>query len=848
MRALYLNDNAVIPHVGCKAVTDGHDRLFARLGIEVVHRFYKNDLWFAKAAGAHPERVDAIEAAFGPLIASVDAVIVNGEGTFHHGRGEDLLAFLAAAQRRGRATFVINALIQEMAPYAETFGACDAVVTRDPVSFEQALALGARAHLLPDAFVLAGFADGGARAPADLVVTDYHGAAAGGPGAIIDRLLHERDGQVTYFPLQSPLVSSRWRSTVDFLRGASCIVSARHHGCYAAALAGRPFVIMASNSHKMEAFRAMTGDFIPYVESWESVDAAIEQARDHAADFARLPEKLASYGYEEQAAAIFGGRAMAARPETPEAVDGLAYATTLLEARHRRDPRFLPLRQEIAAVAAGEGSYAAHKPFWDKLLKLARKRAFLVDELQGAASVIRDDKLLEKMAQAASLAQPDAGYYGATLGARTRSPSKPNRLSHLRSAVLAGVPAEVDQLIASFEPAQPRDVAALVGALVPALHAIDAHKELVALEHFWQPTALRERDVLKLAGAHYALGRYASARRWLETVQTDDRLRAAAQARIAHLQLRAGEFEGWSSMEATLREDYFVRIREQVGLPAWRKGMPGVQRLLVWFHDRGGLGSEIMWARALRAFRSVFDGEITLVVDPRLRSLFAASHPGCSVLGRDAAFPEAAADCQAFLFGMEMAPYVIAREEDFGAIAGERLLLPAPAASVRDGPREPRRDVALSWKTTNAGSSAYRNVPLDALAAVLARHPFHYHALQHGDIAADVAVLRATLGERLHVGTLNPQGTMEDIGRSLSGMDAVVTIDNTTLHVAGALGLETLALFSIPSYWQWPAAGEGSRWYDTVRLLRQDAPGHWDKPLALLDVHLGRIAAAASRS
>ncbi|QJW84523.1 polysaccharide pyruvyl transferase family protein [Ramlibacter terrae] len=197
----------------------------------------------------------------------MDAVIVNGEGTFHHGRGEDLLAFPAAAQRAARATFVLNALVQDMAPYAPVFSACDAVITRDPVSFEQARALGARAHLLPDAFVLARFADGGTRAPGNPVVTDYHGAAAGGPGAIIDRLLHERDGGVTWFPLQSPIVSSRWRETVGFLRGASCIVSARHHGCYAAALAGRPFVVMASNSHKMQAFRAMTGDFVPYVES-----------------------------------------------------------------------------------------------------------------------------------------------------------------------------------------------------------------------------------------------------------------------------------------------------------------------------------------------------------------------------------------------------------------------------------------------------------------------------------------------------------------------------------------------------------------------------------------------------
>ena len=75
----------------------------------------------------------------------------------------------------------------------------------------------------------------------------------------------------------------------------------------------------------------------------------------------------------------------------------------------------------------------------------------------------------------------------------------------------------------------------------------------------------------------------------------------------------------------------------------------------------------------------------------------------------------------------------------------------------------------------------------------------------------------------------------------LAGLDAVITVDNSLLHLAGGLGIPTLGLLTIPAYWAWPAEGPGSRWYDSVRLLRQQQPGDWGSVLSQLGAALGEL-------
>ena len=61
-------------------------------------------------------------------------------------------------------------------------------------------------------------------------------------------------------------------------------------------------------------------------------------------------------------------------------------------------------------------------------------------------------------------------------------------------------------------------------------------------------------------------------------------------------------------------------------------------------------------------------------------------------------------------------------------------------------------------------------------------------------------------------------------------MDLVVTIDNSTAHMAAALGVQTWTMLPFAPDWRWLLEREDSPWYPTMRLFRQREPGQW-KPV-----------------
>lgn len=58
-------------------------------------------------------------------------------------------------------------------------------------------------------------------------------------------------------------------------------------------------------------------------------------------------------------------------------------------------------------------------------------------------------------------------------------------------------------------------------------------------------------------------------------------------------------------------------------------------------------------------------------------------------------------------------------------------------------------------------------------------------------------------------------------------MDAVVSVDTSIVHLAGALGKPVTILLPCASDWRWLADRHDTPWYPTARLYRQSRPGDW---------------------
>jgi len=55
-----------------------------------------------------------------------------------------------------------------------------------------------------------------------------------------------------------------------------------------------------------------------------------------------------------------------------------------------------------------------------------------------------------------------------------------------------------------------------------------------------------------------------------------------------------------------------------------------------------------------------------------------------------------------------------------------------------------------------------------------------------------------------------------------------ITIDNSTAHLAGALGLPVSLLQPFAADWRWLEKRVDTPWYPTLRLIRQARFGDWE--------------------
>jgi len=85
-----------------------------------------------------------------------------------------------------------------------------------------------------------------------------------------------------------------------------------------------------------------------------------------------------------------------------------------------------------------------------------------------------------------------------------------------------------------------------------------------------------------------------------------------------------------------------------------------------------------------------------------------------------------------------------------------------------------------------------------------------------------------------HCDDIDNFNDLDGLAALIEACDVVVSVSNTTVHLAGALGKPTLVLlpFALGRIWYWHQHGERSLWYPSCRLLRQPQPGDWASPVA----------------
>ena len=141
--------------------------------------------------------------------------------------------------------------------------------------------------------------------------------------------------------------------------------------------------------------------------------------------------------------------------------------------------------------------------------------------------------------------------------------------------------------------------------------------------------------------------------------------------------------------------------------------------------------------------------------------------------------------------------------------------------------------IGISWFTASSNRhSTLRNLPIDLFVNYLGHIPAKYVNLQYGDTTEELSRMKTKLGmEITEIENLDLFNNIEGLAALISACDLVISIDNATVHLAGALAVDTRVLLPFSADNRWGLNQSHTYWYDSLKLYRQETQGNWDKPL-----------------
>ena len=277
-------------------------------------------------------------------------------------------------------------------------------------------------------------------------------------------------------------------------------------------------------------------------------------------------------------------------------------------------------------------------------------------------------------------------------------------------------------------------------------------------------------------------------------------------------QLLKGDFtSGWRNYEKRWQsKDHHTSMRGNPQ-PLWTGKKLGSGRLLIWGEQ--GVGDEIMFAGLIPDVVRT-GNRCILECDSRLKPLFARSFQGVDVVSKDEAGNNPDPDIAAHLpsgslpslfrgthvaFAATTSPYLIADR-----VARDQCR--ARYAEVDGGER---RLVGLAWHTNNRKTGRSRSIDLSLFAPLFARPDIRWVSLQYGDRNTLLSQAAAAHAPILVDRAVDQLSNIDIFAAQIAAMDMVITIDNSTAHLAGALGVPTCVLLPFAPDWRWLQAREG---------------------------------------
>ncbi len=290
--------------------------------------------------------------------------------------------------------------------------------------------------------------------------------------------------------------------------------------------------------------------------------------------------------------------------------------------------------------------------------------------------------------------------------------------------------------------------------------------------------------------------------------------------------LKAGRtMQGWSEYEWRLRLPGHTSLPFERILP----NLDDVTRLdgrTILVTQEEGLGDTLQFARYLAPLRDR-GAHVIAWVPPPLQSLL-GNIGGIEVIAGETQSLTFSWHCpflslprafSATADALPTAPYLLVSPDRIAAMAAH---LPPEDGGLRVGlvwggaPRPENRQAHAVDRRRSMGVA-----PLAALAGMT---DLRLVSLQLGPYRAGLG----ELPDGVHVhDPMSASRDMEDTGALIAGLDVVISVDTSVIHLAAGMGKPVLLLDRYDNCWRWLHGRDDSPPYPSLRILRQRRAGDW---------------------
>jgi len=320
---------------------------------------------------------------------------------------------------------------------------------------------------------------------------------------------------------------------------------------------------------------------------------------------------------------------------------------------------------------------------------------------------------------------------------------------------------------------------------------------------------------------------------------------AEAHRNLAHVLLLAGNFrDGWPEFAWRWRCRDFPSERRPFAAPKWSGEPVAGKSVLVWGEQ--GVGDEVHFAEMVPDLAAA-GARVVLECERRLAPLFARSFPAVACVAR--ATPPAPETAGRFDYQTPIGDLGRWLRDDAARFPQRPSYLvadPAKRDALRGNYKAGGGDllVGVAWISKNPEVGGEKSTALADWRPLAEVPGVRFVDLQYGDTAEERRAFARDTGKAIvHDDGIDQLADMDAFAAQVAAMDLVISVSNTTVHVAGALGVATWVLLNTVPLAVWMRAGETSPWYPSLRLYRQETAGAWADVVKRVARDLGKRAA-----